>query len=41
MSLSPDLRSPGNLVLWILGTLALACVARLGWEMGGVLWGAF
>lgn len=39
--MTPDIKNPGGIVLWILGALALACLFRIGWEMGGVLWSAF
>lgn len=37
----PDLKTPAGFLLWTLGVLVLAIVARIGWELGGRLWGAF
>lgn len=31
----------GNVVVWCLGMLAFGTLARIGWEIGGKLWGAF
>ena len=27
-----------SVVIWVVGVLALSGVARIGWELGGVLW---
>lgn len=35
----PDLKSPSTFALWAFGVLVLATVARVGWEIGGRLWG--
>lgn len=34
-------KTAGSVALWVLGVLAFSTVARVGWEIGGVLWGAF
>lgn len=31
----------GNVVVWALGLTAGGCLLRIGWELGGKLWGAF
>lgn len=31
----------GNVVVYCLGMFAFGCLVRIGWEIGGKLWGAF
>lgn len=31
----------GAIVFWVAGVLVFGVVARVGWEIGGRLWGAF
>lgn len=33
----PRMDSPSGFFLWVVGLLMFACVARIGWEIGGVL----
>lgn len=33
-----ELSTVWNAILWTLGVLALSCVGRIGWEIGGRLW---
>lgn len=35
----PDLKSGAGVALWVVGVLVLAMVARIGWEIGGKIWG--
>jgi len=37
----PDLKTPVGFIAWTVGVLALALVARIGWEIGGRLWSLF
>jgi len=34
-------KTPSNAFIWAIGILILALVARVGWEMGGKVWGMF
>lgn len=36
-----DIKSPANFALWALGVFVFAIIARVGWEFGGRLFGAF
>lgn len=31
----------GSFAVWLLGVALAALVARVGWELGGVVWGLF
>lgn len=33
-----EMNTVGNAVMWVLGVLALSCVGRIGWEIGGRIW---
>lgn len=35
-----DLKSPANIITWTLAVLGWAMVARVGWELGGRIFGA-
>ena len=35
----PEVRTPAAAAMWVVGVLVLAIVARIGWELGGRLWG--
>jgi len=34
----PELKTPVHFLLWTVGVLVLALVARIGWEIGGRIW---
>lgn len=34
-------KEPVSFLLWTIAILAFALVARIGWEIGGRLWGLF
>jgi hypothetical protein len=34
----PEWSTPVSAALWVVGVLILACVARVGWEIGARLW---
>ena len=36
-----DFKSGSNVVSWVVGVLVLSLVARVGWELGGKVWGMF
>lgn len=36
-----DASNVGSVVMTVLGWLAFGALVRLGWELGGKLWGAF
>lgn len=37
----PDTKTAAGFVMWTVGTLLLAGVARIGWEIGGRIWALF
>lgn len=40
-TLMPDFKSAGSVALWVAGTLVIGTLFRIGWEIGGKLWGVF
>lgn len=36
-----DMKTPAVFGMWVLGSLVVSIVGRIGWEIGGRLWGAF
>jgi len=39
--MTPDVRTPGPFVLWVLSMLVVSIVVRIGWEIGGKVWSLF
>lgn len=39
--MKPEWNTPVSFLLWTVGVLVLATVARIGWEVGGKVWGLF
>ena len=37
----PDLKTPVGFLAWTIGVPAFSLVARIGWEIGGKIWGLF
>ncbi len=35
----PDMKTPAGFLFWTLGVLVFGCVIRIGWEIGGRVWG--
>jgi len=36
-----DMKQPVSFLVWTVAILCFALVARIGWEVGGKLWGIF
>ncbi len=36
---APDIKTPASFLFWTLGVVALGTFARVGWELGGLVWG--
>lgn len=35
----PNWKTPSGAILWVVGVICTAVILRIGWELGGKVWG--